>query len=265
MKKILFPTDCSELSRNALDYAIQLAQPMKKKIDIISIFHLPISDASSMPPEYIETMIQERKAEALEKVNHFIKGQEEWIDQIRVDYGIFVATEIYEAANDEPYELIVMGTKGSHNAIEKMMGSVTSQVMMHAPCPVLAIPESAQFKSISRIAYATDFHDNDPEIVFQLLQLNQNIGADLHYVHVDNKGSDEKKDLRTIAGFAAVEHISHNDVIGGLNQYIQEQEIDMLAMYIPKRRLWEKLFHTSFTKKMALHTHVPLLIFREHA
>lgn len=262
MKKILFPTDCSELSRNAFDYALQLAQPMQKKIDIISIFHLPVSDASSMPPEYIETMIQERKAETLGKVNEFIKGNEEWVDRIRVDYGIFVATEIYEAASDEDYELIVMGTKGSHNALEKLMGSVTTQVMMHAPCPVLAVPESAKYQKVTRVAYATDFHTNDPEIVFQLLQLNQSIGADLHYVHVDNKDNG-KKDIETIAGFAAVEHITSDDVIEGLNQYIKEEDIDVLAMFIPKRRLWERLFHSSFTKRMALHTHTPLLVFRE--
>lgn len=263
MKKILFPTDCSTLSYNAFLYAVELAKLMKVKIDVISIFHLPMADASAMPPEYIEQMIEERREASMKNVKQFLADKEEWIDDIRVDYGVFVATEIYEAAGDKDYELIVMGTKGSHNAFEKMMGSVTTQVMMHAPCPVLAVPECAEFKSIKKAVYATDFHLKDPEMVLQLLNLCNNWGATVDYIHVNKKPDEPAAKVKTIAGFAKVEHVNNASLEDGINQYIEENDIDMLAMFMPRRGLWERLFHSSFTKKIALHTHVPLLIFRE--
>lgn len=263
MKKILFPTDCSTLSYNAFLYAIEIAKILDTKIDIISIFHLPMADSSAVMPEYIEEMIDERRNTTLKNVNQFLDGQEEWVDNIRVDYGVFIATEIYEAAGDDEYELIVMGTKGSHNAIEKLMGSVTTQVMMHAPCPVLAVPECAEYKPIRKAAYATDYHYNDAEVVLRLLNLCNTLGTIVHYVHIEQKEENMEDKPKRIAGFAKVEHIKNKSVTDGINQYLEDNEIDLLAMFMPRRRLWEKLFHSSFTKRMALHTHVPLLVFRD--
>ena len=263
MKKILFPTDCSTLSYNAFLYAIELAKIMDVKIDVLSIFHLPMADASAMPPEYIEQMIEERRAATLANVKRFVDGQEERADELRVDYGVFVATEIYEAAGDSDYELIIMGTKGSHNAFEKMMGSVTTQVMMHAPCPVLAVPECAEYKPLKKAVYATDFHLKDPEMVLQLLNICNALGATVDYIHVNKKADEPSSKVKTIAGFAKVEHVNNPSVEEGINSYIDENSIDLLAMFMPRRGLWERLFHSSFTKKIALHTHIPLLVFRE--
>ena len=263
MKKILFPTDCSTLAHNAFQYAVEVAKLLGAQIDVISIFHLPMADASAMPPEYIEEMIEERRKTTLQNVNQFVAGYEDYVDKVRVDYGVFVSTEVYEAAEDDAYGLIIMGTKGSHNVLEKMMGSVTTQVMMHAPCPVLAIPECADYKPIRKVAYATDFHFKDPEVVLDLLDFCNALGAEVLYAHVDRKEGDPANEYKTIAGFAKVDHVSNKSVGDGLNQYLDDNEVDVLAMFMPRRKLWENLFHNSFTKKMALHTHVPLLVFRE--
>jgi nucleotide-binding universal stress UspA family protein len=263
MKKILFPTDCSTLSHNAFLYAVELAKLLDVKIDVLSIFHLPMADASAMPPEYIEQMIDERRIATMKNVVQFIEGHQEYVDEMRADYGVFVATEIYEAAGDAEYDLIVMGTKGSHNAFEKLMGSVTTQVMMHSPCPVLAVPECAEYKPIKKAAYATDFHLKDPEMVLELLSICNALGATVSYVHVEKKPDEPASKVKTIAGFATVDHVSNASVEEGLNTYIEQNDIDLLALFMPRRGLWERLFHSSFTKKIALHTHLPLLVFRE--
>ncbi|MEO0340256.1 MAG: universal stress protein, partial [Bacteroidota bacterium] len=199
MRKILFPTDCSTLAHNAFMYAIEVAKKLDAEIDIISIFHLPMADASAMPPEYIDNMIEERRSEAVQQVAGFVEGYEDLINDVRVDYGVFVATEIYEAAGDGDYNMIIMGTKGKHNALERLMGSVTSQVMIHAPCPVLAVPEAANYQAIKKVAYATDFHLKDEDIVLQLLEISNQLGAMVHYVHVDKKDSDPTNKVETIA------------------------------------------------------------------
>lgn len=263
MKKILFPTDCSTLSHNAFLYAVELAKILKVKIDVLSIFHLPMADASAMPPEYIEQMIDERRKATTKNIAQFIDGKEKYVDELRADYGIFVATEIYEAAGDKEYDLIVMGTKGSHNAFEKLMGSVTTQVMMHAPCPVLAIPECAEFKPIKKAVYATDFHLKDPEMVLQLLSICNALGATVNYVHVNKNAEEPSSKVKTLADFAEVDHVNNPSVEEGLNDYIEKNDIDLLALFMPRRGLWERLFHSSFTKKIALHTHLPILVFRE--
>ena len=62
MKKILFPTDFSPAAANAFLYAHTLAEALGARIDLINIFHLPIGDASNIPPEYIQKMLDEAEA-----------------------------------------------------------------------------------------------------------------------------------------------------------------------------------------------------------
>ncbi|MDP4819531.1 MAG: hypothetical protein NWR67_00880, partial [Saprospiraceae bacterium] len=61
---------------------------------------------------------------------------------------------------------------------------------------------------------------------------------------------------------AATYAVIHDDsVMEGLEAYIQLHAIQVLAMYVPKRRLWERLFHKSRTRAMVFHTSIPLLVF----
>jgi hypothetical protein len=55
--------------------------------------------------------------------------------------------------------------------------------------------------------------------------------------------------------------INNYSVMEGLDDYMVKRDIDWLALFIPQRRLLERLFHTSFTKRMTFHTTVPLLVF----
>ncbi len=50
MKKILFPTDFSNASEKAFDFAVSLAHEMDATIDIVNIYHLPFVDATNVPP-----------------------------------------------------------------------------------------------------------------------------------------------------------------------------------------------------------------------
>ena len=84
MRKILFPTDCSPLAHNAFMYAIEVAKLIDAEIDIISIFHLPMADASAMPPEYIDQMIDERRNEAVQQVAQFVEGYEDVINELNM-------------------------------------------------------------------------------------------------------------------------------------------------------------------------------------
>ena len=270
MKKILFPTDFSLCAKNAFNYAIQLADDIGGVIDMMSIYHLPISDAGSVPPDYIDKILQEKRNEVREKLREFTKdAPRNVIGKCRADYGLFIAQEITDAAHYSEYDLIIMGTKGEHNTMEKLLGSVTTNVMMQAPCPVLAIPEEATYKGVHELAYATNFQPSDQLAIDQLLEFTAPLHANTHFVHVETKVpvSTSVEDYfpggNIPDGFSDFTIVNNNSVVEGLDNYINANEIDVMALFIPKRRLWERIFHTSVTKKMALHTRIPILVFRE--
>ncbi len=269
MKKILFPTDFSEAARNAFFYAIQLAEALDTKVDVTNVYHLPINDAGRVPPDYIEQMLNEKKQSVEQHLRDFVSGlPSSHLGELKAEYGIFVYQEIIDLAEDGGYGLITMGTKGERNPLEKMMGSVTTHTMMHAPCPVLAIPEGAEFSPIEHIAYATDFEPSDEHAVEQLMEFAGKLSGAIHFVHIDTKAvAGNVEDYVMVENypfpFTDFSVVGSRSVSDGLDQFVREKKIDILALFIPNRRLWERLFHSSFTKQMAFHSKVPLLVFHE--
>lgn len=270
MKKILFPTDFSPTAENAFHYALALADAMDAKVDVMTIYQLPFADFSNVPANMIEEMIQQQEASANEKLvllkGGYMGGYPERIGDMRAVYSIFVAEEVAEVAEDEEYDLIVMGTRGEHNVLEKIMGSITTQTMMNARCPVLAVPEAAQFRPVSVIAYATDFVPSDAEAVNTLVDFAKAMDAEVHFVHVDTKGGDKAGEIETQHRFFAnmdFSVVNSPSVIEGVQRYIQEYDAQILALCSPRRSVWERLFHSSFTKRMTFHSDIPVLVFRE--
>lgn len=268
MKKILFPTDFSPAASNAFRYAHSLAEHMEARIDVINIFHLPIGDVSNIPPEYIQKMLDEAEAETLEKIREFARPclGKPACGELRPIYGLFTAVEIIDAAKQGEYDLIVMGTKGERGALERFLGSVTTDVMMKAACPVLAIPSETSFRPVSHIAYATAFEPSDEHAVERLMELAGMLAAQVHFVNVNTQTNERfiqdiemAKDYPfNFSDFTVVHNPSVQD---GLEEYLRQRNADWLALFIPQRRLWERLFHSSFTKKMTFHTSLPLLVF----
>lgn len=269
MKKILFPTDFSEASVNAFKYACKLAENVDTKIDVITVFHLPASDVADLPPNYYTRLIEEQGDILGEKLQKFVQnGNSEVVDNKEVIYGMFVPQEITSYAASRGHDLIIMGTKGSHNLMEKLMGSISTHTMMQAPCPVLAVPEAAVFEPVTRIAYATDFSLNDAHSVKKLIGIAQRLGAETFFVHVETDGAVGK-----MGDTIEIEHypfeysdfsvVNSTSIMEGLDNYMEEKEIDWLSLFMPRRRLWERLFHSSFTRKMTFHTKKPVLVFHE--
>ena len=268
MKKILFPTDFSETATQAFQYAIGLAKDLKGVLDVMAVYHLPMADAGNIPPEYTERLLTEKKKEVHEKLMAFAsKCPKNQMGNLRTDYGLFIAQEIADTARFGQYDLIVMGTKGERNSIQKMLGSVTTHLMMQAPCPVLAIPGDAQYQGIRQVAYATDFQPSEQLAVKKLFQFARALEAKVQFVHVTKGPSHSREDLflpeKYPEAFHAFHQIKSPSVMEGLDQFIQEKDIDLLAIYIPKRRLWERLFHQRFSKHMTFHTNVPLFVFHQ--
>jgi nucleotide-binding universal stress UspA family protein len=269
MKKILFPTDFSNASEKAFDFAVSLAHEMDATIDIVNIYHLPFVDATNVPPEYIEEILEEKRKVVKNHLEEFVKNRPgKLIGELLTVYGVFVPQEIKDLVRERGYDLVIMGTRGEHHSkVEKILGSVTTHTMMQVECPVLAVPEEATWKEVKRIAFATDFELKDHSAVNQLMDFAALLAAEVHFVHVETEPKiGEMQDSISLPNypfkFTDFAVVNSPTVIEGIDKYIREKQVDLLALFIPKRRLWERLFHSSFTKKMTFHSRTPLLVFQ---
>jgi nucleotide-binding universal stress UspA family protein len=275
LKQILFPTDFSEPAKGAFSYALQMAKATGANIKVLHIFR---GDFGVPVPEIMGyQMLEARRDEANFKMAEFLKlaAVDNYktvtiSNQVEIGLATDVIAEITKK-EDAVVDLVIMGTKGEHNAVEVVFGSVTTAVIANASCPVLAIPEGAIYKAVKSIAYASDFKSDNAESLQEAADIAAFLGADLHCVHVYTKAKDKENDLESFAVLTEqisntsirIAEIASDTVAHGLDQYVQENGIQLILMSRPHRGLIERLFHRSITKQVALYITKPLMVFRK--
>ncbi|GIW27781.1 MAG: universal stress protein [Meiothermus sp.] len=139
-KKILIPTDGSELGREALEQGLDLARLSDGEVTILYAIETPYELVSSyaQPTESLEQQMKSYKAEAT-KVLREISAQAE-AKGIRIRTMIVEqhpVPAILEAAKE--HDLVVMATHGRKGIDRVLMGSVTDKVLHNCSTPILVV------------------------------------------------------------------------------------------------------------------------------
>ena len=141
IRKILAPTDLSELSAVGVRYALEMAKELNAEV---LVYHaVPLGEdwfAGYEKHGPVRTLLLDEEA-ALAKYLAERFGDEMKQVQLRqeVEFGIPYASTV-AMAEREGTDMIVMSTHGRTGLSHMLLGSVTERVVAHAPCPVLAIP-----------------------------------------------------------------------------------------------------------------------------
>jgi nucleotide-binding universal stress UspA family protein len=143
LKTILHPTDFSADSRYALEVACALARDQSARVVLLHVVPRPpqVGRDSSVPALKEHHAGADLDAYRAEMTNRLQKLREE-APYARVETQVKeggAAEVIARTALDLACNLIVMGTHGRPAADQEVMGSVASEVMRSAPCPVLTV------------------------------------------------------------------------------------------------------------------------------
>jgi nucleotide-binding universal stress UspA family protein len=276
MKTILVPTDFSETSKNAVDYAVELAKVMPAKIMLLHAYHVPVitADATIIVPSMYE--IKESGIECLEKIKTEVLQKND--NKITVDYCCiegFAVDEINRYTETNPVELIVMGMQGAGYLVEKLIGSVTTALLRESNCPVLAIDQKVRFKKPKKIVLACDYKQIKRSALVPLKDLAALFDSHIYVLNVTPGNEPAIKDVEAAVAGLSIDHsfdktdhsfhfTSNEDVVDGINDYITSQQMDMVVMIPRKHSVLRNMFNEPNTKKIAFHTTVPVLALHEH-
>jgi len=140
MPGIIVGVDGSEHSRQALDWALHEASLQQAPVTVICVHPALVSywGAVTYPDGDLETEHVREQVQAL--VDKAVSGMPGPVPPVtvRVTPGS-PSTELISAAKDA--DMLVVGSRGSGGFARLLLGSVSSQVTHHAPCPVVVIPE----------------------------------------------------------------------------------------------------------------------------
>ena len=279
VKKILFPTDFSPTAQNAFKHCLILADYYQAKIEVL---HVVFPEYAAMDVPVVSMATTREKVDAAVPVMHSFlelglsQTQALYTFQAiprveeKVEIGIAVGT-IVKMANEHDADLIMMGTKGSHNTLEKAFGSVSTGVIEQAQCPVMLIPEFAQWKPTHIVAYATDLSESDPYHFWKAAEMLTPFHPLLHVINIhkgdahDQIAIDELKKIfsnNTPAVQISFHQEKHDSITDGLEVFVDNYGVDLLVMYSPHRSWVERWFHHSQTRDVAFTTRIPLLVIK---
>lgn len=149
LKKILYPTDFSESSLEALPYAVAFARDSKAKLILMHVVNEKIfSEGLSLPRAIApEALGQEMAEEASRRLKMLIPERERaGLDVEMVILHGMPFLEIIRYAKTNDIDLIVIGTHGRSGVEHIIFGSTAEKVVRKAPCPVLSVkPAQREF------------------------------------------------------------------------------------------------------------------------
>lgn len=289
IRHILIPTDFSEAANNSLEYALELAQSTKNipqseaegkegrkeiKLIVLHSYHVPVTT--------IETAYVADQAILLEQTYEVSKErmqelEEKYLRPSGLPYESLIRMgsaiqDINEVVKEFNIDLVLMATQKA-GKLEQLFGDLTVYALEHCKAPLLLVPDEAKFRPLRKLAFATDLHKIRQSEVFDKLKylagsfhshiIVLNVNTDLKDLSKEEEEELQhvKQELRGMEYH--LQFIEGEDAEEAILDYVHKQQIDLLAAVPRHHGFFEGLFHSSVSKKLALHTYVPLLAVHE--
>ncbi len=262
MKTVLVPVDFSNVSANALSFAAELCNRASARLVVVNILEKGEEEEETRDKLIsIESDLKKSFGSGFQCESSFAHG--EFIQAIKNITSIV-----------QP-DLIVMGTKGATGLKKILIGSTTVKVIANVNVPVFVIPELARFENFldkgkGRIVLATDLEYLKNEKALYILKeialLIREPKVRVLNVRPENTLlPDEKRAERNFLLSVFQPEIEtksmtifSNNVISGINFYLNKNaDSGLIAMIV---RDSGRIIQKNYTREMASHTHLPLLV-----
>ncbi len=285
--KILIPVDFSSYSMKACELGFDLAKNKGAEVILLHVYFTPMY-ASSLPygdmftyqtgdEESVKTIIQKVHSD-LKGLSDKIKAKVASGELPNVKYSCILREgipeeEILKYAKVQNPIAIIMGTRGKNQKDIDLIGSVTAEIIDRSHSTVLAIPENTPFKEfngVKRIAFLTNFDQRDLISFETFFNTWKSFKFSVSLIHLtDSKDTWNEIKLAGIKEYFQKQYpdldiyydvVMSDNLLRGLDQYIKDSKIDIIALTSYKRNIFARLFNPGIARKMIFHSDTPLLV-----
>ena len=275
MKKLLVPTDFSDTSKNAALFAVQMAADIQNARIILIHVSDKITGGSDGSPL---TEDDDDRRVILTQALSQLKDELHAASTVPIDFvtekGSSLVETLTRYVRHQAIDLVIMGITGATRLEQIFMGSNTLEMAKESVCPVMIIPPDAKYRTIKNVVLASDFKEVDVTIPVAPLKATLDLFKPaLHIVNVDSEHyvelTDEYKAERVklegmLKGYSPEFYfIRQYDFFDAISQFVDDKNIDLIFIVPKDRSFVSNLFKTSHTKKLAYHSHVPIVAIHE--
>lgn len=272
MKRILFPTDFSEVASNAFVHALHLATLVEGELILLHTFQLPIVDSQFTPDNYYLIYESMQLAEfdvfkdEIPKLRSI--AEKEGLSHIKITHRLMdgdLISSIQKVVKEDQINFVVMGTAGTTGWETFFAGTNTGSVLSNLTVPVLSVPLVAIYQKIKTIGFTTRFREKDKKALELVCSIAKKTKAKVKCLYVKTSRSDVKQEtIKEWETHFANEPVQFtilplDDVQGTILDFVSQKNIDILAMVTYKRNFFVELFNPSLTRKFSDYSEVPVL------
>lgn len=272
MKRILFPTDFSEIATNAFIHVLQFAKVMQAEIIVLHSHELLSFDEQffhenfSMIYDSAELSQFDMFKEEVPKLHKM--AQDLNADQIKMTHRLMegkLVDNVKKSIVEDKIDFVIMGTSGITSWDAFFVGSNSGSVLIGIEVPMLCVPLGAKYRPIKNIGFTTRYRDKDKKALNSVIKIAQKLNAKVKCVYVKSSTSDVASE--TIALWEkeySTEPISFDIVISDdikktVLEFVFANNIDVLTMLTYKRGFFEGLFVPSYGDKSQNDIDIPIL------
>lgn len=285
--EILIPIDFSDYSLRACRFGFEYAAQIGAEVMLLHAFYATFipSSLSYLGQGNEEGANEESMRVAHNRVHSDLKRLMATIEEEmkmgelpEVKYGYTLSEglpedEIIAYVNQNRPVLIVMGTRGKNRKNLELIGSVTAEIIERTKVPLLAIPEELSFESlqnVKNIAFATSFNQQDLVAFDLFVELINNYSPNIHLFNISTS-KDEWDEIRLtgIREYLKKQYpevnidftvLDEGDLLIAVEKFVQQKQIDIIALTTYKRSMITRIFNPSIARKMLFHTNTALLV-----
>ncbi|HZJ19258.1 MAG TPA: universal stress protein [Pricia sp.] len=279
MKNILIPTDFSDNAWNAIRYGMAFFKKIKCNFYLVNVS--PITAYSGgeaamyASQEILEQSILKESKEQLQELLKAIERlpfNTKHMFHTSAHYGFFT-DYVKQEVKEKNIDLIIMGTKGASGIKAVSVGTNTGNVMTKVQCPVLAVPEDAEYSRPKEIGFPTDYQTScEIKVLTHLKEVILSHKSALRFLYVAIKGKELNKLQLKNRGFlkdyfSDTEHSFHTltgkKLDDAIQCFVESRDLDMLVMVAKNLNFLERILFRPAVEKISYHTKVPFLILHE--
>jgi nucleotide-binding universal stress UspA family protein len=272
---ILCPTDFSECSLNAIEYAARLGE---KYNAILILFHVlnredylkisPLDTNGKNQVEFVKEKLKNLQRAVLEEsLLNGLKGCEIGIQEGKIVNGALAYAKEIKA------DLILLGTEGMNELRANIIGSKASQMVEESDRDIIIVPRKVFFKRPRKFVYASDYLEEDKLAIQKIVQVAKFFDSEVDLVHISSSQKAIDKTLHMvmvdeIRPFVRYDKINYvlksfrDDLALGLENYLQVAKGDMLVTLSKKKSFFERIFTKNLSKKMSYFLNKPLWVIK---
>jgi len=261
MHRVIIPVDFSETSLNAARYTAQMLAGKEDTVAILYHNYESLDDHDTSL-NYQESLRQEFLRAGVKSV------------ECEGEMGGDLIDNITRLAHTIRATLIIMGITGKSAIRQVMFGSNTLKLIDKNLYPVMIIPPDAVYKGVNNVAFASDFKNVEnttpSDLICSVLEM---FNPKLHiftvnkdgYISINKEMENQKQILEKMFSNYKTEFyfLKINGFYSAVDNFIIDHNIDIMVTVPKHQSNSTSLFKTSHTKRLAYHSHIPILAAHE--